>query len=112
MYVLDEYLMVVGLVVGVSFAGWVICMVVVILDKERHFFDSGFSPEIFALPPSWPRLWLAMRIADRWRAARPTLRQHARLWLLGGHAHRWKVALSQAVAIPYHRIKEMTTQRR
>jgi hypothetical protein len=64
MYVVEEYLAAIVLAIGVSFAGWVILLVLAALHEEGHFLDRALSAGSFAMPPSWPRLWPLMKIVE------------------------------------------------
>lgn len=64
MFVLEEYLAVIVLAVVVSFAGALIVLLLLTLDKETRFFDKALSARSFAMPPSWPRLWPLMKIVE------------------------------------------------
>jgi len=67
MFVLEEYLAVIALAVVVSFAGALIVLLLLTLDKEARFFDKALSAGSFAMPLSWPRLWALMKIVETWQ---------------------------------------------
>ena len=80
MYVLEEYLAVTILAVVLGVAGMAVVVLVLTLLEDDHFFDRAFLTGTFALPPSWPRIWLAMRIGEMWRAMHMSFGRHAELW--------------------------------
>ena len=80
MYVLEEYLAVIVLAVVLGIAAMAILALVLTLREEDRFFDHALLTGTFAPPPSWPRIWLAMRIAERWRALPISFGRCAKLW--------------------------------
>jgi hypothetical protein len=100
MFVLEEYLAVIVLAVLVSFAGSLILLLVLTRSEEAGFLDKAVSPGAFAMPPAWPRLRLATKMADRWRAVRLSVREHARLWSLRVHLGSWVTSRWETYAVP------------
>lgn len=88
MYLLEEYVAAVALAILAGLAATIIWAVVLTLREEERSFDRALSTGCFALPPSWPRLWLVMAIAQRWRGVPVAISWRTRLWwrrLARGH---------------------------
>jgi hypothetical protein len=80
MYALEEYLLVVVVAIVLGTLGTAILALVIRLQDLDHLFDRALRTGSFALPPSWSRVWLAMRIAERWRALPMSFGRRAKLW--------------------------------
>jgi hypothetical protein len=77
---LEEYLAVIVLAIVLGIAAMTILALVLMLHEEDSLFDRALLTGTFALPPSWPRIWLAMRIAKKWRALPMSFSRRAKLW--------------------------------
>jgi hypothetical protein len=80
MYLLEEYLAAILVAVFLGFAGSVILLVLSTLITETRLLDRALPQGVVTLPPHWPRLWLFMRIARRWRELPPALLGRLSLW--------------------------------
>ena len=78
MYVLEECLAVIVLAIVLGVAAMVILALVLTLHEEDRLFDHALLTGSFALPPSWPRLWAVMKIAERWQGFSVSSSQKAR----------------------------------
>jgi len=83
MYVLEEYLAVIILAIALGIAGMAIVVLVLMVYDEDRLSHRALLTGSFALPPSWSRVWLAMRIAERWRALPMCFGRRAKLWWRG-----------------------------
>ena len=80
MYVLEEYLAAIILAIALGIAEMAILVLVLMVHEEDRLLDRALLTGSFALPPSWSRVWLAMRIAERWRALPISFGRRAKLW--------------------------------
>jgi len=80
MYLLEEYLAAILIAVFLGFAGTVILLVLSMLITETRLLDRVLPRGVVTLPPHWPRLWLFMRLARRWRELPPALLGRVSLW--------------------------------
>lgn len=78
MYLLEEFLAILVLATLLGSAGTVILIITLMLHDEGHLFDRALSTGSFALPPSWPKLWAVMKIAERWQKLSVSSSQKAR----------------------------------
>lgn len=68
MFILEEYLAAIALAILVALVGSVLVLTVLTLTREGDVFERSLLSGSVVLPPSWRRLWLAMKVADKWRA--------------------------------------------
>jgi len=108
MYVLEEYLAAVILTVVVSFAGALIVLLLLTLDKEARFFDKALSAGNIARPPSWPRLWPLMKIVETSQRLSVSSSQKAKRVLRRLHIGPW--ANSQWKTFSGRIVKEIFTR--
>lgn len=96
MFVVEEYLAAVVVAIAMSCVGFAILLVILKLTDEMDFLERAASRGGLALPPSWPRLWLLMKVVDRWQRVFLALGQRRKVW--------WRRVRTQPGIARLHRI--------
>lgn len=78
MFVLEEYLAVIAIAIAMSSVGFAILLLILKLSGKTDFLERAASTGGIALPPSWPKLWAVMKIAERWQRFSVSSSQKAR----------------------------------
>jgi hypothetical protein len=78
-YVVEEYFAAIVLAIVLGIAAMPILALVLKGHEEDQLFDRALMTGTFALPPSRPRVWVAIWIAERWRAFATSFGRRAEL---------------------------------